>query len=510
MNTQAEGQADHGADYAGRRFGLRRSVFWKVAGLLVGMQVTTALLAVGLSAFFAYDQSLDLVTNSLRLRLDGLAEEVERRAAPLDEGLVNLPRLLRLDLANFFPDPLILLDADGTPLLTIPPDPDAFADVIGGVPEVLDPPPNLAEVLSQDRSLIQLDADAPEGTWGLTPIYDIDGYLVGGLLIQPLTQSIAREVAGTRAAFLRAFFVVTGLSVLIALLLGAFFTWQLVRPLQRVTQRVEGIGAGDYAARIQVQGDDEIGRLAVAVNRMAAEVEASIEALRATDRLRRDLIANIGHDLRTPLAALLGYAEEAERHLAEGARTEAETALETAARQGRYLKRLVDDLFELSVLDSARAPLRREPIPLGELLNDAANAHRAAFAKADIAFTFERPKSLPILEGDGVRLLRVLDNLLSNARRHTPAGSTVRLSATPTPTAIDICVADTGDGMTPEVLASVFERYYRGSDARTRTRQGTGLGLPIARAIARAHGGDLTAESAPGQGSTFTLHLPLG
>ena len=252
------------------------------------------------------------------------------------------------------------------------------------------------------------------------------------------------------------------------------------------------------------------GRLAVAVNRMAAEVEASIEALRATDRLRRDLIANIGHDLRTPLAALLGYAEEAERHLAEGARTEAETALETAARQGRYLKRLVDDLFELSVLDSARAPLRREPIPLGELLNDAANAHRAAFAKADIAFTFERPKSLPILEGDGVRLLRVLDNLLSNARRHTPAGSTVRLSATPTPTAIDICVADTGDGMTPEVLASVFERYYRGSDARTRTRQGTGLGLPIARAIARAHGGDLTAESAPGQGSTFTLHLPLG
>ncbi len=492
------------------RFGLRRSVFWKVAGILVGVQVATVLMAVSLSAWFAFDRSLALAENSLRLRIDRLAEEIERRAAPLEEGIATLPLPLRLDLSERFPDPIILLDVDGTPVLTFYPGADTLRDPGGAPPPppaLL--PPELAQLLAADSIVVQSNDDAPGGSWALTPLYDSSNLLAGGLLIRPLTRSIDRELSDTRAAYIRAMSVVSMLAILIALLLGAFFTWRLVRPLRRMTRQVESIGAGEYTARIAVRSNDEFGRLATAINQMAAEVAASIETLRATDRLRRELVANIGHDLRTPLAALLGYVEEAERHLDEQRRAEAHQALETAARQGRYLKRLIDDLFELSVLDSAPAPLRREPIPLGELLTDAANAHRTAFEKAGITFAVEHPPALPLLEGDGIRLLRVLDNLLSNARRHTPAGGTVTLRATTEPGAVRIEVADTGYGMPPEVLAGIFERYYRGTDARTRNNQGTGLGLPISRAIAQAHGGTLVAESAPGAGSTFLLRLPI-
>ena len=485
----------------------RRSVFWKVAGVLVGVQIATGLLAVGLSAWFAYDRSLNLVSNSLRLRLDNLAEEVEQRIGAFDAGLTNLPRPLRLDLSARFPDPVLLLDAEGRPVETIRPDAAVFGASIRLPDEPPPLPAGLGEVLRQGSVVIQLDG---EGTsWGVAPVYDPEDFLVGGLLVQPLTNSLARELADTRAAFMRALVVAAALAGLIALLLGAFFTNQLVRPLRRMTRRVERIGAGDYASRLEEGHADEFGRLAAAINHMAEEVQTSIEALRATDQLRRELIANVGHDLRTPLAAMLGYAEEAERLMAEGRREEAEASLETARRQGHYLQRLVEDLFELSLLDSAREPLRREPIPLAELLHDAAGGHRAAFEKASITFQIDVASGLPLIEGDGVRLLRLVDNLLSNARRHTPAGGMVRLQAEHKDGQVIIRLQDSGEGMSPETLAHVFERYYRGRGARTRLQQGTGLGLPIARAIAHAHNGELLAESTPGQGSTFTLTLPV-
>ena len=489
---------------------MSRSVFWKVAGILVGVQVATGLLAVGLSAWFAYATSLDLVENSLRLRLDDLAREVEQSAdSSLYGGLASLSIPLRLTLSARFPDPVILLDAEGQWLETIPPDVNEFPEVTGTPATEPVLPDDLAGFLANGDIVIEIDDDAPGGSWGLAPVYDIDDFLVGGLLVQPLTNSKARELEGTRQALLRALVVVAVLGGIIALVLGAFFTTRLIRPLRRITRQVERIGAGSYDARLQERGDDEFGRLATSINQMAEAVAASVETLKATDRLRRELIANVGHDLRTPLAALKGYLEEAERYLEAGDHDAAREALTTADRQGTYLTRLINDLFELSLLDSAAPPLRREPIPLAELLTDAARAHQAAFKKAAIAFKKTFDDDLPLYEGDGVRLLRVLDNLLANARRHTPEGGTVHLHATATLDAVHIAVQDTGPGMTPDVLDHIFERYYRGEAARTRSGRGTGLGLAISRAIARAHGGDLTAESTPGQGSTFTLSLRL-
>jgi signal transduction histidine kinase len=476
----------------------RGSVFWRLAAVLVGALVVTGLAAVGVSAYLWEARSLELVRSSLALRLDTVAEEVEARAefVPVADGAsrVVLPEMLRLDLAARFPDPITLLDADGQTF--------AYTDA--------DPPAGAAEALASGRVVVRLEDDP---AWAVAPIFDPEGVPAGGLLVRPLSASLQRELAGTREATRSAVWIIGILALGLALVLGALLTARLVAPLRRMTDRVEAIGAGDYGARLAADREDEFGRLAAAINAMAARVEVSIDTLRATDRLRRDLVANIGHDLRTPLAGLQGYLEEGERLLTDGRSEEALAALATARRQGQHVERLVRDLFELSVLDAApgdgRLALQLEIVPVAELLHHAAELHRRRMENAGITFESQIPPDLPTIQGDGARLLRLLDNLLENARRHTPAGGTVRLAAATTPEGIAVRVEDTGEGIPEDAIGTVFDRYFRGTSARTRAHEGSGLGLAIARAIARAHGGELSVASRADEGATFMLTLPL-
>ena len=471
---------------------MRRTVFWKVAGVLVGAQLVTALLAVVLGSVFARDRSRELLAGTLRLRLDALAEEVEARAEIGPFGDVVLGERLRADLATRFPDPLAVLDETGAVT-------DRFGGDAGPVPA------EAAQALAAGR--IAVDLDAPGGGWGLAPVLAVDGLPAGGLLVRPLAQTVRQEQRGTRRAFWQATAVTVAVAVALALVLGALFTARLVRPVREVTRRVERLGEGDYADRLPADADDELGRLARAVNELAARVEASVESLRATDRLRRELVANVGHDLRTPLAALAVTLDEAERFAAAGRTGDVAQALGAARRQTEGAAALVADLFELSVLDRPDHALRPGPVPVGELVRDVADRHAAALRQAGLAFEAEVPAGLPVIGADGARLVRALSNLVDNARRHTPPGGTVRLAAAADAAGVVVTVADTGVGIAPDALPHVFERYYRGDGARTRGG-GTGLGLAIARAVAQAHGGTLTAESAPGEGATFRLTIP--
>ena len=466
----------------------------------MGVQVATALLAVGFSALLARERGLELVRGNLVLRLDAVAEEVERRADfdPVT-GALSLPRRLRLDLATRFPDPTYLLDSEG-----------AVVERTGAGPAPTPVPVDALVALERGDIEVRFGDDP----WAFAPLLAPDGLPAGGLLLRPLDETLREEFRGTREAFAEATLLVGALAALLALLLGAVFTWRLVTPLRGMTRRVEALGAGDYADRLPAHRRDELGRLAAAINEMAARVEASVAALRDTDRHRRELVANVGHDLRTPLAALRGYLDEAARFTDAGRHAEAAEALAVARRQGEHVTRLVADLFELSQLEGAAlgdgTPLQRGPVPLGELLGDAARAHRRLFEEAGIAFETHVPPGLPTLDADGARLLRLLDNLLTNARRHTPREGAVRLEAEAEDDVIRVRVTDTGEGIAEDALPSVFERYYRGESARTREGGGVGagLGLAISRAVARAHGGDLAVESGPGEGSVFTLTLP--
>ena len=463
----------------------------------MGVQVATALLAVGLSAYFAQERSRELLVGTLQLRLDAVAEEIEERAQVDVLGGVTVPPRFRRDLATRFDDPVALLAADGTVV-------DTF-DVEGRVPTV---PDSALAALAVGR--IALDAEGAD-TWALVPILDVGGLPVGGLLVRPLDHTIEQETRGTRGDFRRAMIATVVVAVGLALLLGALFSTRLIRPVRQITRRVERLGAQDFADRLPEGDRDELGRLATAINEMAARIESSLDELRSTDRLRRELVANVGHDLRTPLAGLRGYLEEAERFAEEGRTAEAMTALTAARKQAEGASSLVADLFELSVLDRPpeSVPLHRAPVPLGELLRDVAAGHRRAFADAEIDLQLDIPTGLPTLDADGSRLVRVLSNLLDNARRHTPAQGTVTLSGRVEGEQAVVEVRDTGEGIAEGDLELVFERYYKGSDARTRGAGGTGLGLAIARAIVRAHGGELAVESEVGGGSVFRVTLPL-
>ncbi len=474
----------------------RRSVFGRVALLLSGAQVLVALLAVGLSAYFARTRSLGLAAAGIRLRLDALAEEIEQRVDLDRADLAHLPLPVQLDLSARFPDPVLLLDSLGHLVTIIWPDSELFGPYPNTLPVL---PSEVASWLRADEVVVQLEGDG----WALAPLYRLDGRRAGSVLVAPLRRSLARELSGTQAAYYRALALTLAAAVLLALLLGALFTRALLKPLRQVVAEVQRLGAGDLSARLPVARDDEFGRLARAVNEMAEAVARSVTLLQETDRMRRELIAGIGHDLRTPLATLLGYLEEAQRHLEAGRLEATQAALEVVQARGRHLGRLIEDLFELSVLERPKPPLHLEPVPLAELLEETARAHRKLFTAAGIKLQTSWPAELPVLEADGARLRRVLDNLLDNARRHTPSGGTVVLSAEVTETMVRLAVHDTGEGLTPEEQA----RLLRFPTTETQP-QGTGLGLRVSQAIARAHGGWLEVKSSPGQGSTFTLVLP--
>jgi signal transduction histidine kinase len=210
------------------------------------------------------------------------------------------------------------------------------------------------------------------------------------------------------------------------------------------------------------------------------------------DRLRRQLMADVAHELRTPLAILQGRIEG----LLDGVYPRDETHLAELLEETRHLGRLVEDLGTLAHAEAGALELRKEVVDLGDLLRDVAPAMPRPIA-------VEVPADLPSIEADPVRIRQVLLNLLANALRHTPENGVISIVAQAQPQRVLIRVRDSGSGIAPEDLPRIFERFQKGSDSR-----GTGLGLPIARKLVQAHGGDVAIESAPGQGTEVTVWLP--
>jgi len=483
--------------------GPRHTVFWRIVAVLVAAELLVVALTVGLTARFAAQRTTELAATSIESRLDAVAEEVERRAAPLNEQL-DLGETLIADLAERFPDPVALVRVDGRV--------DAF-DAPVERPSLLD------SLHAFDALVVDIsDGDVPGG-FAFAPLYDATGIAVGGLLVQPLSASIERELSATRAAARSSVRVVAVVAVVLALVLGGIITWWIVAPIRRISSRVVEIGQGHYGAGVDVPGEHEIGQLARAVNTMAKDVQQSVSRLEEADALRRELLANMGHDIRTPLAGVMAHLEEAERFLHEGRANDAMCSLERAGRSGERVRRLIDDLFELSVLEGHAGVLRREPVLLHELLADVVEDLRP-LVPADVRVVLDDPDresglGALLMEGDGLRLHRMFSNLVSNALRH--ARSLVRIHAESIREegegrTVSFCVEDDGKGLTAGERERVFERYYRGQDARTKRpdpETGTGLGLAIARAVAEAHGGSIRMDSTPGHGTRVCVQLPL-
>jgi two-component system OmpR family sensor kinase len=277
-----------------------------------------------------------------------------------------------------------------------------------------------------------------------------------------------------------------------------------LRPLRDMGETADAIAAGDLSRRVTPAGPrTEVGRLGMALNGMLSQIEAAFEQrTRSEERLRR-FVADASHELRTPLTTIRGYAELFRRGADQRPQDLARSMSAIEAEASR-MGVLVDDLLLLARLDQGR-PLQRDAVDVGAIATEAVEAARAVDPGRDVSLEIDGDLTV---EGDAGRLRQVFDNLLDNARMHTPEGTPTRVRVGREGGEVMISVADEGPGLPDDVRPRVFERFYRGDPTRSRERGGAGLGLAIVAAIVRAHGGSVAAEDV-GRGATFTLRLPI-
>ncbi|HED03269.1 MAG TPA: HAMP domain-containing protein [Candidatus Fraserbacteria bacterium] len=287
-------------------------------------------------------------------------------------------------------------------------------------------------------------------------------------------------------------------AALVALIFGSIFLRTLTNPLKQLARASQQIASGDLSQRVVIGTQDELGQLGESFNRMTERLDRS-------ERLRRQMIADIAHELRNPLTIIQGDLQG----MREGVLPTTPELIASIHEESRLLSRLVNDLRELSLVEAGELQLERRPTDLRELLGQIASEFESQLRAKGVELVLELADDLPLVEIDPDRIGQVFFNLLHNAERYTPQGGRITLTAKRTDDHVQLGVSDTGSGLRPNELPKIFERFYRGDRSRSRASGGSGLGLAIARGLVEAHGGQIWAESPPGQGATFTLSLPI-
>jgi signal transduction histidine kinase len=298
--------------------------------------------------------------------------------------------------------------------------------------------------------------------------------------------------------FLWQFLVAGALAAAMALGLARWFARGMTQPLRDMAAAARRMEVGDYTVRVRTRSRDEVGQLAHAFNRMSEELEN-------LERSRRDLVANVSHELKTPIAAIRAHLE----NLLDGVERADPKTLQIMLVQSERLGRLVEQLLDLSKLESGEVRLHREQMPLAPLVSRVVSEIDVARAASGLRIRRRIPDDLPPVDADPERVHQVLFNLVDNAVRFTPNGGEITIAAAQSNGSVEVSVADNGLGIPREHLPRLFERFYRADPARSREDGGTGIGLAIARSVVEAHGGHIRAESEPGIGSVFTFDLPL-
>ena len=294
----------------------------------------------------------------------------------------------------------------------------------------------------------------------------------------------------------------------IALSFGFFLSASIAESVRKVVAGADAVAGGDLSARVAVSGNDEIAELATAFNRMAAQLQEADARQKELETLRRDLIGWVSHDLRTPLTSMQVLIEA----LADRVVYEPETVdryLRTIQTDIRSLSTLIDDLLELAQLDAGELRFAVGPHSLGDLISDTLESMRPLAEHEGVALSGKvNPGVDPVIMAPE-KVSRVLTNLINNALRHTHAGGNVMVEARreSDSDSVVVDVRDTGEGIPPDDLPHIFERFYRGEKSRSRSTGGAGLGLAITKGIVEAHGGRLWVQSEVGKGSTFSFSL---
>jgi two-component system OmpR family sensor kinase/two-component system sensor histidine kinase BaeS len=291
-----------------------------------------------------------------------------------------------------------------------------------------------------------------------------------------------------------------GIAGVIALLMGSLLFFQVTRSMRQLARAAHGIAAGDLSQRVPLASDDEVGELARSFNTMA-------ESLQRMEQQRQNMIADIAHELRTPLSVIQGNVEA----MLDGVLPASPEELESIHQETVLLNRLIGDLRTLSLAEAGQLALDKQPLDLGQVVTRVAEKYRLRAEEQSVALSVQVAQNLPQVSADAGRVEQVLVNLTENALRYgaSDVGRRVTLGARVVPEGVEAWVSDSGPGIASEELPHVFERFWRSEKSRNRQTGGSGIGLALVKQLVEAHGGRVSVESTPGQGATFRVVLPV-
>lgn len=296
--------------------------------------------------------------------------------------------------------------------------------------------------------------------------------------------------------------------IILAALLSLFFSRLLSKPLVKMNKAALAMASGDYQQRVDIQTNDEIGLLANSLNTLACRLQEKISQLERQEQIRREFVTNVAHEIKTPLAVMQGFTETMIDGLVKTEK-ERDEYLQNILDEINRLKRLVYEVLDLKRMEEGHFDFDQEPCDLREIIDRVQRKLTQLTVEKGLRLEISMEKKLPFVTCNSDRIERVLINLIANAIRHTSTGGKIALWVTTKANQVHLRISDTGEGIAPEDLPMIWERFYKGDKSRTRTQGGTGLGLAIAKRIIEGHGGQINVESKLNEGTTFNIVLPV-
>lgn len=486
-----------------RRIQLFSRLYWKISSIFLIVFVVFAAAAIFIFVQSAREYSIevnqqmnrDLASNTVDVIKPYIIKEGEVNQAAMEEMLHSM-MVINPSIEIY------ILDTEGNILSYLAPYKVVKLEEVS-----LDPVHKFLNDTNQ--SVIYGDDPRNPGESKIFSATEViqDGKKVGYLYIVLASQeyeSAAQMMLGSYIMGLSIKSVVVIL--IISALVGLLAIWLIVKKLNEIINGIQRFQSGSLNTRIPVKNKGELDKIAIVFNEMAETIEENVKKLKGIDELRKELISNVSHDLRTPVASIKGYAETLILKKDSQTQEEQEKYLEIIDKSCERLQKLVTDLFELSKLQTNQVTLQLEPFSIAELVHDVANKYRLISQKKGISINTIISQNTPIVRADLSLIDRVLQNLVDNAIRFCKERDAITITINPEdPEHVQIRISDSGDGIKPEILPHIFERYFKNKDYK----QSSGLGLAIVKKIIDLHQTSINVESIPGKGATFYFTLPV-
>lgn len=482
------------------------SLYWRISAAFLLL-----LLLVGFAYVMITANSAERYFQDKHQRLNAeIAKQVVKEIGPFINGEVSEERVHQIMVYMMAINPAIevyLLDPTGRILSYVAPYKKVKLEQV-----------NLAPILTFIDSTTTISScilgDDPRNP-GITKVFSAapvqeNGIIVGYVYIVLASEeydSVTQSLLGSYLTSLssKSILFTLGASMIIALLV----IWLVTRNLRSIIETVRRFQQGDFQARIPIRSQDELSELARTFNEMADTIVADNEKRENLDQLRRELVANVSHDLRTPLSVVHGYIETLlikEDTLSD---TDRRAYMQIILNSIGKLEKLVSELFELSRLESDQIQPQKEPFAMTELIQDIIHKYELLAREKGVILEPQLSKDLSIVEADVALIERVLQNLIDNAIKFTPKGGTITVSIDKKEDQIEVKVADTGPGIPETDLPYVFDRYHKGGKQSQTNPTGSGLGLAIVKKILEIHDSHVRLQSLPGEGAVFSFQLPI-